>query len=140
MTPERKKWWDSLPKREKMLREQILVVKREIFMAKYSLQLGCFKPKAVKLIIAGMKKQKVTLTALKHELDRTTTMVYTGSFEGISPIYRCEKCGGVVVDNWQWCCPWCGREIKEWIESQKPGEDYSWLGNEMPLAKKGVKK
>lgn len=23
MTPERKQWWDSLPQREKMLREQI---------------------------------------------------------------------------------------------------------------------
>ncbi len=44
MTPERKQWWDSLPQREKMLREQILDVKREISMAKYSLQLGCFKP------------------------------------------------------------------------------------------------
>lgn len=27
MTPERKKWWDSLPQREKMLREQILETK-----------------------------------------------------------------------------------------------------------------
>lgn len=114
MTPERKKWWDSLPKREKMLREQIWKIKSEISRAKYSLQLGCFKPKAVKLIIAGIKKQKVTLTALKHELDRNTTMVYTGSYEGVSPIYRCKKCDSIVVDNGQWCCPWCGREIKEW--------------------------
>ena len=114
MTPERQKWWDSLPQREKMLREQILDVKREISMAKYSLQLGCFKPKAIKLIIAGMKKQKVTLTALKHELDRTTTMIYTGHYEGISPIYRCEKCGNEIKDIGQWYCPWCGREIKGW--------------------------
>lgn len=88
MTPERKQWWDSLPQREKMLHEQILDVKREISMAKYSLQLGCFKPKAIKLIIAGMKKQKVTLTALKHELNR-----------GIKD---------VDVEY----CPWCGGEIK----------------------------
>lgn len=114
MTPERQKWWDSLPQREKMLREQILDVKREISMAKYSLQLGCFKPKAIKLIIAGMKKQKVTLTALKHELDRTTTMIYTGHYEGISPIYRCEKCGNEIKDIGQWYCPCCGREIKGW--------------------------
>ena len=82
-------------------------------MAKYSLQLGCFKPKAIKLIIAGMKKQKVTLTALKHELDRTTTMIYTGHYAGVSPIYRCEKCGTEIEDIGQWYCPWCGREIKE---------------------------
>lgn len=114
MTPERQKWWGSLPQREKMLREQILDVKREISMAKYSLQLGCFTPKAIKLIIAGMKKQKVTLTALKHELDHTTTMTYTGHYEGISPIYRCEKCDNEIKDIGQWYCCWCGRKIKGW--------------------------
>lgn len=112
MTPKRKQWWDSLPQREKMLRERILDVKREISMAKYSLQLGCFTPKATKLIIAGMKKQKVALTALKHEIDRSTKMVYTGSYEGISPIYRCKKCGGTFEDFGQPHCCWCGRKIE----------------------------
>lgn len=65
MTPERKQWWDSLPQREKMLREQILDVKREISMAKYSLQLGCFTLKATKLIIAGMKKAKGYVNSFK---------------------------------------------------------------------------
>lgn len=114
MTPKRKQWWDSLPQREKMLRKKILDVKREISMAKYSLQLGCFKPKAIELIITGMKKQKVTLTALKHELDRTMVVTYTGRYEGALPIYRCEKCGSVIKDIGQWCCPWCGRKIKGW--------------------------
>lgn len=106
MTRKRQKWWDSLPQREKMLREQILDVKREISMAKYSLQLGCFKPKAIKLIIAGMKKQKVTLTALKHELDSTTVVTYIGCYE-----YRCKKCGGTFEDFEQSHCCWCGRKI-----------------------------
>lgn len=114
MTPERQKWWDSLPQREKMLREQILDVKRKISMAKYSLQLGCFKPKATKLIIAGMKKQKVTLTALKHELDRTTVATYVGRLtEGVST-YRCKKCGGMFENFEQTHCCWCGRKIEEW--------------------------
>lgn len=114
MTPERQKWWDSLPEREKMLREQILDVKREISMAKYSLQLGCFKPKAIKLIIAGMKKQKVTLTALKHELDRTTAIVYAGYYQEAFPTCRCKKCGGIFYYAGQSHCCWCGRKIKEW--------------------------
>ena len=111
MAPERKQWWDSLPQREKMLREQILDVKREISMAKYSLQLGCFKPKAIKLIIAGMKKQKVTLTALKHELDRTTKKVAYKNYNGLTE-YRCEKCGGTIFEviSQSYCC-WCGRKI-----------------------------
>ena len=111
MTPERKKWWDSLPKREKMLRKKIWEIKSGISMAKYSLQLGCFKPKAIKLIIAGMKKQKVTLTALKHELDRTTVVTYTERYEGATGICRCEKCGGTFEDFGQSYCCWCGRKI-----------------------------
>lgn len=65
MAPERKQWWDSLPQREKMLREQILDVKREISMAKYSLQLGCFTPKAIKLIVAEIKKTKGHVNSFK---------------------------------------------------------------------------
>lgn len=114
MTPERKQWWDSLPQREKLLREQILDVKREISMAKYSLQLGCFTPKVIKLIIAGMKKQKVTLTALKHKLDNKTVATYMGYYQEAFPMYRCKKCGGTFEDFGQSYCCWCGRKIKEW--------------------------
>lgn len=54
------------------------------------------------------------IRAIKRELDRTTTMIYTGHYEGVSPIYRCEKCGNEIKDIGQWYCPWCGREIKGW--------------------------
>lgn len=114
MTPERKKWWDSLPKREKILRKKIWEIKSGISWAKYSIQLGCFTPESIKLIIAGIKIQKVTLTALKHELDRTTVATYTGRYEGALAIYRCEKCGGTFKNIWQPHCFWCGRKIKEW--------------------------
>lgn len=61
MTPERQKWWDSLPQREKLLREQILDVKREISSNKYNLQIGCFcfTPKAIKLIVAEIKNKRL---------------------------------------------------------------------------------
>ena len=111
MTPKRKQWWDSLSQREKMLREQILAVKSEISWAKHRLKLGYLTPKATKFIIAGMKKQKVTLTALKHELDHTTVAAYTGHHEGALPIYRCKKCGGTFEDFGQSHCCWCGRKI-----------------------------
>lgn len=114
MTPERKQWWDSLSQREKLLREQILDVKREISMAKYSLQLGCFTPKVIKLIIAGMKKQKVTLTALKHKLDNKTVATYMGYYQEAFPTCRCKKCGGIFYYAGQSHCCWCGRKIKEW--------------------------
>lgn len=111
MTPERKKWWDSLPKREKMLRKKIWEIKNEISWAKHRLQLIRFTPKAIKLIISQMKKQKVTLTALKHELDRTTVVTYTERYEGATGICRCEKCGGTFEDIGQSHCCWCGRKI-----------------------------
>lgn len=124
MTPERQKWWDSLPKREKMLRKQIWKIKSEISWAKYSLQLGCFKPKAMKLIIAGMKKQKVTLTALKHELDRggrcsaEFNCDYDKPNYGRLLWYKCSVCGSdfcVGVDADYKHCPCCGRKIEGWI-------------------------
>lgn len=114
MTPERQRWWDSLPQREKMLRKKIWEIQSEISWAKYSLQLGCFRPKATKLISAGIKKQKVTLTALKHELDHTTVAMYVGHIkEGVSS-YQCKKCGGMFENFEQSHCCWCGRKIKEW--------------------------
>ena len=107
MTPKRKQWWDSLPQREKMLRKKIWETKNEISWAKHRLQLISFTPKAKKLVIAQMKKQKVTLTALKHELDRTTVVTYTGCYE-----YRCKKCGGTFEYLGQSHCCWCGRKIE----------------------------
>lgn len=111
MTPERQKWWANLPQREKMLREQIWEIKSEISWANHRLQLCCFTPKAIKRITTGIKKKKVVLAALKHELDHTTAAVYTGRYEGQLAICRCKKCGGTFEDFGQSHCCWCGRKI-----------------------------
>ncbi len=113
MTPERKKWWDSLPQREKMLRKKIWEIKSGISWAKYSIQLGCYTPASIKLIIAGIKMQKVMLAALKHELDRTTVATNTGIYQEAFPLYRCKKCGGTFENFGQSYCCWCGRKFKE---------------------------
>lgn len=118
MTPKRKQWWDSLPQREKMLREQILVVKSEISWAKHKLRLISFTPKAIKLIISQMKRQKVVLTALKHELDHTTVATYMGYYQEAFPMYRCKKCGGTFEYFGQPYCCWCGRKIAEKLRSR----------------------
>lgn len=111
MTPERKKWWDSLPQREKMLREQILETKGTISKSKFALQLGCLTDDDKKWVISRIKKKKVVLTALKHELDRTTAIVYAGYYQEALAIYRCEKCGGTFENFGQSYCCWCGRKI-----------------------------
>lgn len=109
MTPERKKWWDSLPTNEKNLRVTLDENRRMLSLAK-----GCLTDfKGIVRFMEAVRKQKLIIKALKHELDRTTTMIYTGHYEGISPIYRCEKCGNEIKDIGQWYCCWCGRKIKE---------------------------
>lgn len=111
MTPERKQWWDSLPQREKILREQIRETKGTISKSKFALRLGRLTDNDKKWVISRIKKKKVMLTALKHELDNTTVATFTGSYEGALAIYRCKKCGGTFENFGQTHCCWCGRKI-----------------------------
>lgn len=112
MTPKRKKWWDSLPAKEKELREVLKSCRGFLSIIKANLA----KEHCNAYITTMMRRQKLLIAAIGHELDRTTTMIYTGHYEGVLPIYRCEKCGSVIEDIGQWHCPWCGRKIKEWKE------------------------
>lgn len=111
MTPERKQWWDSLPQREKLLREQIKETKIEISHLKFVRQIGCFSDEEDECVISQMKKQKVTLTALKHELDSKAVATYMGYYQDAFPTYRCKKCGGIFYYAGQSHCCWCGRKI-----------------------------
>lgn len=112
MTPERKQWWDSLPRREKMLREQIWETKGTISKSKFALRRGRLTDDDKKWVISRIKKEKVVLTVLKHELDNATAATFTGSYEGEVAIYRCEKCGGTFENFVQSFCCWCGRKIE----------------------------
>lgn len=115
MTPERQKWWDSLPTSERELREALNVNRRILRLHK-----GCLTDFKDSIYFAGeVRKVKLMIKVIKHELDRTTVVTYTGRYEGAIPIYRCEKCGGTFKDFEQshcWCgrhCCWCGRKIVE---------------------------
>lgn len=110
MTPERQKWWDSLPANEKILRENLKAQRILLSVDKEALTNHKGKTSIAKMI----RRQKVLIKAIKHELDRTTVAVYVGHLkEGVS-IYRCEKCDGMFENFEQTHCCWCGREIKEW--------------------------
>lgn len=104
MTPERQKWWDSLPANEKILRENLKAQRILLSVDKEALT----NHKDKKTCIAKMiRRQKVFIKALKHELDRTTVVTYIGCYE-----YRCKKCGGTFEDFGQPHCCWCGRKIE----------------------------
>lgn len=111
MTPKRKQWWDSLPANEKILRENLKAQRILLSVDKEALT----NHKDKKTCIAKMiRRQKVLIKAIKHELDRTTVATYVGRLtEGVST-YRCKKCGGMFENFEQTHCCWCGRKIKEW--------------------------
>lgn len=111
MTPERQKWWDSLPETQKYLR-------REISRLKYvrsEEKLRASTAWSVVVKITALKRinyYTAHIRALKHELDRTTVVTYTERYEGATGICRCEKCGGTFEDFGQSHCCWCGRKIE----------------------------
>ena len=102
MTPERKKWWDSLPTNEKILRENLKAQRILLSVDKEALTNHKGKTSIAKMI----RRQKVLIKAIKHEIDRTTVVTYTGCYE-----YRCKKCGGTFENFEQTHCCWCGRKI-----------------------------
>lgn len=109
MTPERKKWWDSLPTNERELRVALDANRRMLRLAKKYLT----EFQGSVCHAGAVRKQKLIIKAIKHELDRTTVVVYVGRLkEGVS-IYRCKKCGGMFKNFGQSHCCWCGRKIVE---------------------------
>ena len=107
MTPERQKWWDSLPPKERELRVALDENRRMLSFVK-----GCLTDfKGIVRFVKAVRRQKLVIKAIKHELDRTT--VYTEHYEGEVSICRCEKCGGTFEDFGQRYCCWCGRKIEE---------------------------
>lgn len=112
MTLKRQKWWDSLPATQKYLRREISCLKYERSEEKLHAS-RTWSVTIRKVAIMRINNYTAHIRALKHELDRRTKMIYTGSYEGVSPIYRCEKCGGIVLnrsEDFQYC-PYCGRKI-----------------------------
>lgn len=107
MTPKRKQWWDSLPTNERELRVALDENRRILSLGKVLLT----DFKGIVRFVDAVRKQKLIIKAIKHELDRTTVAAYTGHYKGVLPIYRCEKCGGTFEDFEQPHCCWCGRKI-----------------------------
>ena len=110
MTPERQKWWDNLPKREKILRKELSYLKYQRSKEKERMSFtGSVIVK--KTILERIHYYTIFIRALKHELDRTTVVTYTERYEGATGICRCEKCGGTFEEFGQTYCCWCGRKI-----------------------------
>lgn len=114
MTPKRKQWWDSLPTNERELRVALDENRRILRLAKKYLT----EFKGSVCHAGAVRKQKLIIKAIKHELDRTTVATYMGYYQEAFPMYRCKKCGGTFEYFGQPYCCWCGRKITEKLRSR----------------------
>ena len=89
MTPERKKWWDSLPATQKYLRREILSLKHKKSEEKLRTS-TTWSVTIRKVALKRINSYTAHIRALKHELNRRSK------------------------DVERWYCPWCGGEIERW--------------------------
>ncbi len=111
MTPERQKWWDSLPTNERELRVALDTNRRMLSLAKGLLT----DFKGIIRFEEAVRKQKLIIKALKHELDRSKVAKVKKSAAGE---FYCDNCCQFVqrYDNYCAVCGrklrWCGRKIE----------------------------
>lgn len=101
MTPERKKWWDSLPVEEKRVRCDIKELRTQIAWHKIGLNSSCghetemrkFALRMNKRIIKALRKQIAMRPVLRTQ--PPTASPYKCPYCGASLMYllRCVKCG-----------------------------------------------
>lgn len=105
MTPERKKWWDSLPKEEKRARNAIKESKRKIKWAKEELP-GYFGyyGEAIK---DGLRRNKFLIKALRKQIAmRPIVFKYPGYKS-----YECPRCREGAI-TYLPHCSMCGQKLR----------------------------
>lgn len=115
MTPERKKWWDSLPQGERELREAIANHEKWIKINKSYLPDGSTDIAYVKKML---RRHKLIAKALKHELERggTCDVIYRCVISNLL-VATCNVCGAVLTGGSNKpvkFCPHCGRKLKRY--------------------------
>ena len=112
MTPERQRWWDNLSTNERELRVALDTNRRMLRLAKKYLT----EFKGSVCHAGAVRKQKLIIKALKHELDRSKVAKVKKSAAGE---FYCDNCCQFVqrYDNYCAVCGrklrWCGRKIVE---------------------------
>lgn len=85
MTPKRQKWWDSLPTNEKELRESLKTHRRLLSLDKEALTNNKDNAYVVKMV----RRQKLLIKAIKHELERGKGAKVKRNAEGE---FYCDNC------------------------------------------------
>ena len=126
MTPERKKWWDSLPQGERELREAIANHEKWIKINKSYLPDGTTDIEYLKKML---RRHKLITKALKHELERGgSAEIRQMEAEALgSKLYFCGDCKialyiGENPPSYKFC-PYCGKKLKEKVKSDTKVEE-----------------
>ena len=109
MTPERKKWWDSLPAEEKRARRDIKELRTQITWHKIGLNLSCghetemrkFALRMNKRIIKALRKQIAMCPQINHLSDVLTRQ----------PQLKCPCCSHRFVRHAPYCLV-CGQKLR----------------------------
>ena len=115
MTPERKAWWDSLPKEEKRVRQDIKRLMDDIYYSKESLQLEKlqapkkkldFKNLIVSCQMQRIREHKRLIKALRKQI--AMRPLKYDNFAG-----WCPKCTNLAFKSrGKECCEYCGQKLR----------------------------
>lgn len=106
MTPERQKWWDSLPKEERLVR---LAIKKE------KQYLSLYKSEAASTVNIWdfIKYQKLLIKALRKQIAMDVIALHNSAYE----YYTCPRCGqnvreGTGMRDEDRYCASCGQKLR----------------------------
>lgn len=114
MTPERKKWWDSLPVEEKRVRCDIKELRTQIAWHKIGLNSSCGHETEMRKFALRMNKR--IIKALRKEIAMDVIALHNSAYE----YYTCPYCGqnvreGTGMRDEDRYCASCGQKLR-WQE------------------------
>lgn len=114
MTPERKAWWDSLPKEERKAREQIKFLQENIKICKtrfdfiwYEFEDTAIQQKHISFTREEICRNKYIIKALRKEIAQRPVMRIQPPTA--SP-YKCPRCGASLMYLLR--CVKCGQKLR----------------------------
>ena len=114
MTPERQKWWDSLPTEEKRVRCEIKELRTQIAWHKIGLNSSCGHETEMRKFALRMNKR--IIKALRKEIAMDVIALHNSAYE----YYTCPYCGqnvreGTGMRDEDRYCASCGQKLR-WQE------------------------
>lgn len=115
MTPERQRWWDSLPKEERKAREQIKFLQENIKICKtrfdfiwYEFEDTAIQQKHISFTREEICRNKYLIKALRKQIG----LCPIGRASRNDPTGSCPTCNDLVIRREHDCCAGCGQKLR----------------------------